>query len=553
MSRKSQESVFASLNDLPQLRPSSTLASAPVLQYTPLDEIKPNVSRLHQKFHSESNKLALVQFRLNQLRNLYFAIKDNVEAICGALEEDFYRSPSETQNLEISPSLNELLHTMSLLHKWITPEKVTHLSLSMKSNPVYLERIPLGVILIMSPFNYPLLLSLSPIAGAIAAGNAVVFKPTELTPRFSALITKLFTQALDPDIFYVVNGAIPESTTTLEQKFDKIMYTGNGTVGTIIAKKAAETLTPVILELGGKSPAFVLPDVSDKDLNTIARRIVWGRFTNGGQTCVAVDYVLVHDSLKSKLVAEMKRVVQESFYAGINENTTSYTHIIHERAYDNLKDILKTTKGDIVVGGQTDDSSRYLSPTIIDNVTWSDSSMKHELFGPILPVLTYRTLDEAIENVTKNHDTPLVLYLFTSGPTSRKGNKNVDKIMRRLRSGATLVNDVIIHVGLVNAPFGGIGTSGYLSYHGFYSFRAFTHERTILEQKLRNERTLSLRYPPFNDKKTKAVGLSMDQYNGNLWFGRVGDVTLSGPSRFFSIWAGISGVAALGSAVVAAL
>lgn len=171
MSRKSQESVFASLNDLPQLRPSSTLASAPVLQYTPLDEIKPNVSRLHQKFHSESNKLALVQFRLNQLRNLYFAIKDNVEAICGALEEDFYRSPSETQNLEISPSLNELLHTMSLLHKWITPEKVTHLSLSMKSNPVYLERIPLGVILIMSPFNYPLLLSLSPMHRARTAAK----------------------------------------------------------------------------------------------------------------------------------------------------------------------------------------------------------------------------------------------------------------------------------------------------------------------------------------------------------------------------------------------
>lgn len=540
-------------NGLPQLCPSPIAASAMALQYTLVDEIQPNVSRLHRQFHSESNKLALVQFRLNQLRNLYFAVKDNVGAICSALEDDFYRSPSETQNLEISPSLNELLHIMSLLHKWVTPEKVTHLSLTMKSNPVYIERIPLGVVLIMSPFNYPLFLSLSPIAGAIGAGNAVVFKPSELTPRFSALITKLFTQALDPDIFYVVNGAIPESTATLEQKFDKIMYTGNGMVGTIVAKKAAETLTPVILELGGKSPAFVLPGVTEKDLKTIARRIVWGRFTNGGQTCVAVDYVLVHDSLKPRLVAEMKKVVEDGFYAGINENSTSYTHIIHKKAYENLKNILNTTQGDIVIGGQTDDASRYISPTIVDNVSWSDASMKQELFGPILPVLTYATLDEAIENVTKNHDTPLVLYLFTSGPTSRKGNKQVDKFMRRVRSGATVVNDVILHVGLVNAPFGGIGTSGHLNYHGFYSFRAFTHERTILEQKLWNERTLSIRYPPFNDNKSKAVALSMDKYNGNLWFGRVGDVTLVGPSRFFSIWAGISGVAALGSAVVAAL
>ena len=531
----------------------STSSSNAVLSSTPLDQIEANVARLHKRFHSETNKLALVQFRLNQLRNLYFAVKDNIDAICDALKKDFGRSASESKNLEIAPGLSELLHTMSLLHKWIKPEKVTDLPLSMKSTPIYVERIPLGVILIITPFNYPFFLSLAPIAGAIAAGNAVVYKPSELTPNYSALISQLFSEALDEDIFYVVNGAIPETTKALEQKYDKIMYTGNNMVGTIVAKKAAETLTPVILELGGKSPAIVLPDVTDKHLNTIARRIVWGRFTNAGQTCVAVDYVLVHESLRAKLVAQMKKVVQEQLYPNVSKDDPSYTHIIHQRAYNNLKEVIKSTKGDVVVGGDTDDASRYIGPTIIDNASWTDSSMKNELFGPILPVLSYKTLDDAIESLTRNHDTPLAQYIFTSGSTSRKANKSIDQIVRRVRSGATVVNDVLLHVALVNAPFGGVGNSGHLNYHGWYSFRAFTHERTVMEQKLWNENVLSVRYPPFNDKKDRAVALSMDKYNGNVWFGRKGDVRIGGPSTFFGFWAGIAGVAALGAAVVSAL
>lgn len=536
-----------------QIVDKKTLSSDSVLAYTPLSEIEPNVKRLHQRFHSDSNKLVLVQFRLNQLRNLYFAVKDNSDAICEALEKDFLRSPSESRNLELAPGLSELLHTMSLLHKWVKPEKVTDLPLSMKSTPINVERIALGVVLIITPFNYPFYLSLPSVAGAIAAGNAVVFKPSELTPHFSSLISKIFAEALDPDIFYVINGAIPETTKALEQKYDKIMYTGNNMVGTIVAKKAAETLTPVILELGGKSPAFVLDDLKDKDLRTAARRIAWGRFTNAGQTCVAVDYVLVHQKHHAKFVAELKNAVEEQLYSNVNKDDKSYTHIIHKRAYENLKNIISTTKGDIVVGGDTDDALRYIAPTIIDNASWNDSSMKQELFGPILPVIPYSTLGEAIEGVTSNHDTPLAQYIFTSGPTSRTANKSVDHILNRVRSGDTIVNDVLLHVALVNAPFGGIGNSGHLNYHGWYSFRAFTHERTVMEQKLWNEKVLSVRYPPFNEKKDRAVALSMDKYNGNVWFGRTGDVRVNGPSPFFGLWAGIAGVAALGAAVVSAL
>lgn len=292
-------------------------------------------------------------------------------------------------------SLNELVHTMANLHNWLKPEPVKDLPITLKLNPIYIERIPYGVVLIISPFNYPFFLSFSAIIGAIAAGNVVVFKPSELTPHFSQLFTNLLSEALDDDLLFTINGSIPETTKALEQKYDKIMYTGNNAVGTIIAKKAAETLTPVILELGGKSPAFVLDDLSEKELTVVARRIAWGRFTNAGQTCVAVDYVLAHDSIKERLVREIVKVVKEEFYPELNKDNKDFTHIIHDRAVSNLSKIIKTTKGKIVVGGDVDEASRYVAPTVVDNVDWDDSTMKGEIFGPILPILSYSSLDEA--------------------------------------------------------------------------------------------------------------------------------------------------------------
>lgn len=525
---------------------SSTAGADPklVLDYTPIEDIPNIVEKLTENYHTHLKTHSL-QFRLNQLRNIYFAIKDNVDDICDALLKDFGRAAAETISLEYAPFMNELLHTMAHLHEWTRPEPVSHLPLSMLMTPVYIEKEPLGVVLVISPFNYPLLLSLSSLVAAIAGGNSVVLKVSELTPHFAQLLTKILTKVLDPTVFAMVNGGIAESTALLDLKYDKIMYTGSIPVGTLIAKKAAETLTPVLLELGGKSPAFVLEDVKDKDIDVIARRIVWGRFTNAGQTCVAVDYVLAHEKVKAKLVNAIVKVVNEEFYPELESKDPSYTHLIHLRAFDTLKKMIDQSKGEIVAGGNTDSSTRYISPTVIDNVDWDDSTMQQEIFGPILPILSYSDLKIAVGEVVRRHDTPLALYIFTSGPQLRSKNKQVDYIRSAVRSGGTIVNDCVLHVGLSNAPFGGVGTSGQGAYHGYFSFRAFTHERTTMEQDLNKDFALKVRYPPYEEKKTKTVTQSLTPYNGNVWFNRTGNVKVGGPNLIWSLWTGTLGVGAL--------
>ncbi|KAK6892153.1 Aldehyde dehydrogenase, dimeric NADP-preferring [Candida tropicalis] len=516
--------------------------TASVLEYTPLSEISGGVKKVVDGFHT--GKTHPLEFRLKQLRNLYFAMKDNQEAICEALAKDFYRAPSETRNYELVTGLNELLYTMTQLHKWSKPLPVDALPINLKTNPVYIERIPVGTVLVISAFNYPFFVSVSPIAGAIAAGNSVVFKPSELTPHFTKLFTELLTKALDPEIFYVVNGAVSETTELLNQKFDKIVYTGSDIVGKIIAKKAAETLTPVILELGGKSPAFVLDDVSDKDLPVIARRIAWGRYANAGQTCIGVDYVLVAESKHEKFIQALRNVIENEFFPNIDQNS-NFTHMIHERAFLKMKKILDTTAGEIIIGGKLDSESNYVSPTVIDNASWDDSSMKEEIFGPILPIITYTDLKQACNEVISHHDTPLAQYIFTSGSTSRKYNSQINTISIMIRSGGLVINDVLMHISLHNAPFGGVGKSGYGAYHGEFSYRAFTHERTVLEQHLWNDWIINSRYPPYSNKKERLVASSQSNYGGRVWFGRKGDVRIEGPTTFFSAWTNVLGVAAV--------
>ncbi|EMG47675.1 hypothetical protein G210_1901 [Candida maltosa Xu316] len=534
------KSVAETIESKPEPVNTTTNSKDSILQYTEISQIPIGVKRVTDGFRSE--KTHSLQFRLKQLRNLYFVLKDNQDAICEALAKDFNRSPSETKNYEISVALNELLFTMSKLHKWSQPQPVDELPLNLSTNPVYVERIPLGTVLVISAFNYPFSISVSPIAGAIAAGNTVVLKPSELTPNFSQLFTGLLTKALDPDVFFAVNGAIPETTELLNQKFDKIVYTGNNLVGTIIAKKAAETLTPVILELGGKSPAFILDDVADKDLPTIARRVAWGRYANGGQTCIGVDYVLVAESKHDKFIAALKEVIEKEFFPNIDAKS-NFTHMIHDRAFQRMENIINTTSGKVIIGGKTDSKSRFVSPTVIDNVDWSDSSMKEEIFGPILPILTYSSLEKACRDIIDHHDTPLAQYIFTSGPTNKKYNSQINTIATLIRSGGLVINDVLMHFSLHNAPFGGIGSSGTGAYHGEYSYRAFTHERTVLEQHLWNDWVIKSRYPPFSNKKDRLVSSSQRKYGGKVWFGRTGDVRIDGPTTFFTAWSSVVGVA----------
>ncbi|KAG5419480.1 HFD1 [Candida metapsilosis] len=524
----------------PEVKSTTTASDGFEYKYTELSEIPAGVQKVTDGFFT--GKTHSLQFRLNQLRNLYFAIKDHQKEICDALELDFARSPSETKNYEISTGLNELLFTMTQLHKWAKPEAVTDLPVNLMTNPVYIQKIPLGVVLVISAFNYPLFVSISPIVGAIAGGNTVVFKPSELTPRFSKLFTELLTKALDPDILFVVNGAIPETTKLLEQKFDKIIYTGNGMVGKIIAKKAAENLTPVVLELGGKSPAIILDDISDKDLATAARRITWGRFANAGQTCIGVDYVLIAESKRAKFVAEIKKVIEKELYPGVDKYDKNFTHMIHTRAFDRMVKIIKETKGDIITGGDYDADSKYVAPTVIDNAAWTDASMQQEIFGPILPILSYTNINDACKEIIRQHDTPLAAYIFTGGYTSAEKNPQLATIKQSIRSGGLIVNDVLMHIALHNAPFGGIGQSGYGSYHGKFSYRTFTHERTVIEQPLNNDWMLDSRYPPFTPAKDRLMTKGLASYGGRVWFGEKGDVKIDGPSTFFKTWTTTAGL-----------
>ncbi|KAI3406500.2 hypothetical protein KGF56_000632 [Candida oxycetoniae] len=511
--------------------------------YTPLQEISSGVQRVTDGF--KSGKTHSLQFRLNQLRNLYFAVKANESKLIEALQKDFYRTPSETKNYEFGTGLTELVFVMSNLHKWIKPEKVEDKPLNLITNNVYIERIPVGVVLVIAAFNYPLFVTISPIVGAIAAGNAVVLKQSELTPNFTRLFSGILTKALDKDIFFAVNGAIPETNELLNQKFDKIVFTGSNTVGKIVATKAAETLTPVILELGGKSPAIILDDVNDKDLYIVARRIAWGRFANAGQTCIGVDYVLVPTKLHYKFTAILKKVINEEFYPGLTKNDPNFTHIIHERAFNNLSKIIADSKGKTVVGGDADAVTRFIPPTVIDDVMWTDSTMQQEIFGPILPIIEYDSLSDAISKVTEHHDTPLAQYIFTSGPTSPTCNKQVKQILTNIRSGGAIINDVLMHISLHNAPFGGVGSSGYGAYHGKVSFCSFSHERTTIEQHLWNDFMLNARYPPHSNKKDNLIETSQVSYNGKVWFGRTGDVKINGPTTTFAVWNTALGLARL--------
>ncbi|CAH6718638.1 fatty aldehyde dehydrogenase Hfd1p [[Candida] jaroonii] len=512
------------------------------LRYTSIQDIPKGVDKLVASYH-ETHKMDSIQYRLNQIRNVYFAIKDNADLICEALEKDFYRSPSETKSLELGPLLNEIIHTMGSIYKWSKPEPVSDKTINVATQPVYIERIPLGVVLVISPFNYPLLLSVSAVVGALSGGNHVVLKQSESTPHFTQLLSDLLTDALDNDVFFAVNGAIPETTELLNQKFDKIMYTGNGMVGTIIAKKAAETLTPVILELGGKSPGFVF-DINKKDLPTLAKRILWGKFTNAGQTCVAIDYLLVEESIKGPLVDEL--IKQAEVFFESPDHSSDITHIIHDRAYTNLVKTIKSTKGKIVSGGKTDDATRFIEPTIIDNVKFGDSTMRQELFGPVLPILTYSDLESTVKSVVKQHDTPLALYCFTSGKASRSTNPKIEYITKHIRSGGVVINDTLIHVALPNAPFGGVGMSGYGSYHGYFSYRSFTHERTFVEQAFWNDAILKSRYPPYNETKNTVIASAMVPHRE--WFGRSGDVQQ--PSIFFNIWNSVATLTSIGYTAV---
>jgi len=408
-----------------------------------------------------------------------------------ALHADLGKPGIESQITEIGFLLGEIDHTLAHLTKWMHPRKVNvPLVVQPASAKVILE--PLGVVLVIAPWNYPLMLALSPVIGAIAAGNAAVVKPSEISPATSAAIAMLVPEYLDRRAVAVVEGGVPETTELLEQRFDHIFYTGNGRVGRIVAKAAAEHLTPVTLELGGKSPVYVDESVP---LAEAAKRIVWGKFMNSGQTCVAPDYVLGRPEVLAKLAPKLVDAIHELYGSAVRQNP-DYGRIISDAQFTRLIGYL--SDGEAVVGGGHDAETRFIEPTVLAGVSRDSAVMRDEIFGPILPLVAVDSLDDALGYVNA-HDKPLAAYVFSENAQVRR------RWELETSSGALTFGAPVLHLTVPDLPFGGVGQSGQGAYHGERSFELFSHQKAVLSKPLQLDTLAPTIMPPFTSTKEKIV------------------------------------------------
>jgi aldehyde dehydrogenase (NAD+) len=444
------------------------------------------VARLRTSFRS--GRPRPLDHRRSQLDGILRFLKEREAEIEAALRDDMGRPSFEVYPSEIALCAAEAALARSKLRSWCKPKRVpTSLVGQPGTSWIYPE--PLGVVLIIGPWNYPLQLVIVPLIGAIAAGNCALVKPSEVVPAVSHLIASALPQYLDSECFGVVEGGVAETTALLAEQFDSIFYTGNGTVGRVVMEAASKHLTPVTLELGGKSPCIV---DQNTDLDTAARRIIWGKCYNAGQTCVAPDYVLAHQAIEVPLLEGMKRVIHE-FFGDDPQKSSDYGRIVNARHHRRLAKLIPGS-GEIYAGGLADETDRYLAPTILRNVPPDAPVMADEIFGPILPVLRVRDVDEAIDFVNVRPK-PLALYLFTNDSAVR------ESVLERTSSGGVAVNHVLLHLAVPSLPFGGVGASGLGAYHGKASFDTFTHHKSVLKKPTWLDPPFF--YPPYNDSKRK--------------------------------------------------
>jgi len=438
-----------------------------------------------QKDFFESNATKDLKYRKSQLKKLLSVLKDNEEALNEAIHKDFKKSAFDTYSTELGIIYAEIKHSIKKLNRWADKLYVgTNLANIPGSSYILYE--PLGNTLIIGAWNYPYLLSLHPAVSAIAARNTVIIKPSELAMNTSQVMAKLINDNFEQNYFHVIEGGISETTALLKEKFDKIFYTGSSTVGKIIMRAAAEHLTPVTLELGGKSPAII---TSSASIKMTAKRLVWGKFLNGGQTCVAPDYLMVDKKATTKLIEELKKQIV-IVHGSDPKKSESFPRIINPRHFERLLKLLDKDK--IIVGGETDKEDLYIAPTLMKNITWDDAVMKEEIFGPVLPILEYDDLDHAISQI-KAQPKPLALYLFTGS------NQVKNKVFNEISFGGGALNETIMHLANPNLPFGGVGNSGMGNYHGEYGFKAFSHQKSILEKP--NWFEPFVKYPPYSKFK----------------------------------------------------
>ncbi|XP_043910231.1 aldehyde dehydrogenase family 3 member A2-like isoform X2 [Protopterus annectens] len=454
-----------------------------------MDQMKNTVGKARAAFNSR--KACSLEFRKQQLQALRRLLTENEDRIADALHKDLNKNKLDTQVFEIMGLEGEIALLLEKLTEWAAPRPVERNLLTLMDE-VYIQPEPLGVVLIIGAWNYPFLISLQPLLGAIAAGNAVVLKPSEVSENSAALIKELIPKYLDKDLYQVVCGGVAETTELLKEKFDHIMYTGNSTVGKIVMEAAAKHLTPVTLELGGKSPCYIDKNV---DIDTVCRRIAWGKFTNCGQTCIAPDYILCDKSIHEKVIERLKETIKE-FYGEDPKKSPDYCRIINTHHFKRILSLLEGSK--VTYGGQYDEASCYIAPTILTDVSPTSKVMKEEIFGPLLPILTVNNVDEAIQFINQR-DKPLALYAFCHD------KKVLKKIVAETSSGGVTANDTMIHFTISTLPFGGVGNSGMGAYHGKFSFDTFSHHRACLIKSLKMETVNKVRYPPGSPEKVKWI------------------------------------------------
>ncbi|MCP2336115.1 aldehyde dehydrogenase family protein [Actinomadura rupiterrae] len=450
-------------------------------------ELTSVVGRLRHGFGAGRTKPA--RWRRTQLQALRTLLVEGEQELAAALRTDLGKGTVESYASELGFVINEVDFALKHLDRWMRPERV-HVPRSLLPARARTVPEPLGVVLVISPWNYPVMLALAPMVGAIAAGNCVVLKPSELAPATSAALARLVPRYLDEQAIAVVEGGVDETSALLEQRFDHIFYTGNGRVGRIVMQAAVRHLTPVTLELGGKSPAIVEQGV---DLAATARRLVWGKFFNAGQSCTAPDYVLAIGSAR-----ELERHLADAIRAMYGDDPSrspDYGRIVNERHFDRLTALLDS--GRVVIGGEHDRNARYIAPTVLADVPADSPVMSEEIFGPILPVLDVPDLDTALAFINER-DKPLALYAFTADPRTRR------RVLAETSSGAVGFGLPNAHLTVPGLPFGGVGESGTGRYHGPHSFETFSHTKAVLDKPLTPD-TLRAAYPPITPLKQRLI------------------------------------------------
>ncbi|MGO3050793.1 aldehyde dehydrogenase [Staphylococcus casei] len=449
------------------------------------------MNSIEQTFHNSKQYFNThdtkdIKFRKKQLKLLTKSIKNHENDLLDAFQKDLGKNKVESYATEIGFTLKSLKTARKELKNW-SKQKQVNTPIFMFPTKSYIMKEPYGTVLIIGPFNYPFQLLIEPLIGAIAAGNTVILKPSEFTPHVSAVIQQLIEDVFAPEYISVCQGDAETTQTLIHLPFDYVFFTGSEQVGRIVYQAASEHLTPVTLELGGKSPVIV---DETANIKVASERISFGKFINAGQTCVSPDYILVNSKVKDALITSLKQTITE-FYGKSIQDSPDFGRIVNQKHFHRLDNLLKTHYSNIVFGGQTSENDKYIAPTILDNITFDSKIMEDEIFGPILPIITYDDFDEAIDLI-RTKPKPLSLYLFSEDENA------TERVLNEISFGGGAINDTIMHLANSNLPFGGVGASGIGQYHGKYSFDTFSHDKSYIFKSTRLES--SLFFPPYKGK-----------------------------------------------------